>query len=271
MAGVSVTPNSSCVYVLDTGSTGGALTISGAAVLTASGCGVYVNSSNSKAITVSGGGTARLNATPIEVHGGTSPTICGSECSVVPTTSAPVVADPFLSVAAPTVPNNCYATGYSLGSSNTATISATDPSTGAVRVYCGGIDITGTAVLTMNPGTYIVNGGGFTVEHSGTVNGTGVTIFLTGQFGQTNAPLTMEGSSHTNLSAPTGGTYQGILFYQDRSASYAGQNTFSGSAAMDCTGSLLLPVNDHDVFRGGSGQHDRDGRQRSHHERQRDI
>ncbi len=51
----------------------------------------------------------------------------------------------------------------------------------------------------------------------------------------------MSGNSSTNLTAPSSGTYQGILFFQDSTYSYTGQNTFSGSASMVCTGSFYFP------------------------------
>jgi hypothetical protein len=240
IGGVTVTPNSSCVYVLDSGNTSGALTISGAGALTASGCAVSVNSSNAGAITITGGGSARLNASAIKVKGGTSPSPCAAECSIAPTTGSAVASDPFGSLPAPSVPNSCYKTGYSLGNSNTDTIKpSTDPSSG---VFCGGITVAGSAVLTMEPGIYYLNGGGFTNSHSGKIIGSGVTIYLTGQYGQTNAPMQLIGNSVTDLSAPNSGTYQGVLFYQDRSAAYAGQNTIGNSATLSSTGTFYFPT-----------------------------
>ncbi len=188
ISGVNVSPNSSCVYALDPTSKQDAIVVSGGASLTTTGCGVYVNSSNSKALEITGSG--KINSPQIEVHGNYLPNPCTSSfCpNAAPTSGAAVVADPFLGLPKPTVPNTCYATNYSLGNSGTDTIYATDPSTGAVRVYCGGITVSGSAVLTMNPGTYIMDGGGFTNSHSGIINGTGVTIFLTGANSQSNAP-----------------------------------------------------------------------------------
>jgi hypothetical protein len=89
-------------------------------------------------------------------------------------------------------------------------------------------------------GLYIMNGGGFNNSHGGTINGTGVTIYLTGQHGFTAAGMQLLGNSVSNLSAPSSGTYQGILFYQDRSASYATANFLSNSATLNATGTLYF-------------------------------
>ena len=76
----------------------------------------------------------------------------------------------------------------------------------------------------------------------GTVGGvTGVTFFLTGQNGYTAAGMQLVGNSVSNLSPPTSGTYQGILFYQDRSVTYATVNTLGNSATLNATGTFYFP------------------------------
>jgi hypothetical protein len=240
IAGISASPNASCVYVLDNGNTSGALNISGTAKLTGSGCGVWVNSSSSSAISLTGSGN--ISAPQIEDHGNAS---IGGGVSPVPTitTGAAVVADPFLSVAAPTVSSTCGKSNQSYSTNTTIDPSIDAPSGGTnVGVYCGGITVGGSAQVTMNPGVYIINGGGFNIGNSGKITGTGVTVFLTGQHGQTNAPMNLSGSSITSLTAPTGGPYQGILFYQDRSATYASANQIQGSASIaGSTGAFYFP------------------------------
>ncbi len=97
-------------------------------------------------------------------------------------------------------------------------------------VYQGGISITGAANVTFNPGMYILAGGGFTVSNSAAViKGTGVTFYnTTGPSGTGFEPFAISGATSSSLSAPTTGTYKGILFFTDRSitAGTAGYTTF---------------------------------------------
>ncbi len=242
IAGVTIIPNSSCVYVLDTSATSAALGISGATTLTTTGCGVYVNSSHSSAISLTG--SSHIVASQVTERGSYS--LGGtSSISPSPVTGAPAVTDPFLNIPAPAVPNSCWGstatTPYSLGNSNTATIY---PSTDTVNsgVFCGGITVNGSATLTMSPGIYYLNGGGFTISNQGTVNGTGVTIYMTALYGKSPGPMQIIGNGIANLSAQASGTYQGILFYQDRTASVSGTaNQIGNSATLNTTGTLYFP------------------------------
>ncbi len=226
IAGITVVPSTSCIYILSPNAAQ-ALTVTGGASLYSSGCGVYVNSSSTSAIyetgsaiiSASGGGT-------INVHGTTN--ICSFSCTASPTpvTGAPTVTDPFATLPAPTIGTSCNSTNYSTPGSGSATISP--------GVYCGGITVGGTFSLTMNPGTYIMFGGGFNIGNSGIVTGAGVTIYLTGgTMGgttYTSSGVQLSGSSYTYLTAPTSGTYQGVLFYQDRNVTYTTGNAQGGSA-----------------------------------------
>ena len=87
-------------------------------------------------------------------------------------------------------------------------------------IYYGGLQITGR--VTLNPGLYIMAGGGFQVANGNTfVAGSGVTIFNTlnptntsgdGAFGQIKFG---SGNAGAGLSSPTSGEYQGLLMFQD--------------------------------------------------------
>ena len=107
--------------------------------------------------------------------------------------------------------------------------------------YCGGITIQGAATATFGPGLYIINGGGVTFSNSAAVSGTGVTFFNTGQYGQSPGPVAFTGATTVNLSAPSSGTYQGMLFVQDRNVSYIGTNSFANSASSVLSGTLYFP------------------------------
>ena len=129
--------------------------------------------------------------------------------------------------------SGCNQTNYSAGGGQTITLNP--------GVYCGGMNIGGGAKVTLNSGMYVLNGGGLTVNNGATLTGSGVTFFNTGQSGQTIAAIDIAGVVPITLSAQTSGTYQGILFIQDRNLSYATTNTFDNGSTSVLTGTLYFP------------------------------
>jgi len=108
-------------------------------------------------------------------------------------------------------------------------------------VYCGGLSINNGAKVTFSPGTYIINGGSLTFAGGTTSTGTGVTFYLTG----TNANfggVQIGNGITTTLTAPTSGTYQGILFDQDRTITSSVQESIEGGATMQLGGTLYFPT-----------------------------
>jgi hypothetical protein len=108
-------------------------------------------------------------------------------------------------------------------------------------MYCGGISLAGSSHLTMNPGIYVMNGGGFSMTGANSVvTGNGVFIYNTAN-GYTFGPLTLTGGAGITLTAPTSGTYQGILFFQDRSITSSATNTIVGGSNPVMSGSVYIP------------------------------
>jgi hypothetical protein len=95
----------------------------------------------------------------------------------------------------------------------------------------------------MNPGLYIITTGGLSVGGQATLNGSGVTIYL-----QTNS-ASLSGGAATNLTAPTSGPWQGILFYQDRSDTTSA--SLVGGSGQLMTGVLYFPST-HIDYTGGN-------------------
>jgi len=62
-----------------------------------------------------------------------------------------------------------------------------------------------------------------------------VTIFMAG-----SSTVSMNGTASVKLSAPTSGTYSGVLFYGDRTGTTA-QSTFNGTADSLLTGAIYFP------------------------------
>lgn len=235
IAGISSSGGAGCVYVLDPDATKDALLITGAASLTGSSCGVYVNSTGAGAIDMQGSASITVTGGPgVQIRSpgtaiGNNP---WSPISPNPTSVASV-ADPLSSLVAPSFDTTtCKHTNYSLASSSTDHIYPDG-------VYCGGITVGGSAHLTIDPGIYILKGGGYNSGNSAVVNGTGVTFFLTGT-GGTGMQLT--GASVNNLTAPSSGAYQGILFWQDPAFGYTAANNYGNSAVLNATGTLYFPT-----------------------------
>jgi hypothetical protein len=82
-------------------------------------------------------------------------------------------------------------------------------------LYKGGIQITG-GTVTLNPGIYYMDGGGFTVSGNGGIIGAGVMIYNAPQ--SNSDTISISGSGTCILSPMLTGPYEGITLFQDRTA-----------------------------------------------------
>jgi hypothetical protein len=184
-------------------------------------------------------GSGNISATSQLQVGGTYSDTGSGTVSPPHTTGTSAITDPFAGLTAPTV-GGCT---YTYPAYPTV-ISDSSPHTLSPGVYCGGLAISGSGNITFNTGTYIINGGSgsnsFAYSGSGNLSGTNVTFFITGKSGYTAEPISISGSGNLTFSAPSTGSYEGLLFYQDPSASYAGTNTYSGSG--NVTGTFYFPT-----------------------------
>ncbi|WP_020474684.1 pilus assembly protein TadG-related protein [Zavarzinella formosa] len=126
--------------------------------------------------------------------------------------------------------------GMTVRSSSPLTVNTILPVVLQPGVYQGGIRITGLSTVVMNPGVYVMNGGGFRVDSLATVTGSEVMIYNTsGTYAA--GPITVTGK--LILSAPLSGTYQGINFFQNRSQTTA--ISFTGTGVTVITGTIYAP------------------------------
>ena len=163
----------------------------------------------------------------------------------------PLVTDPY-ATAASSWPATC--TG---GSCNTQTVPTNGTYTLQPGVYPSGMTLDGTScttgkkgttcdtsnsvTYTMQPGVYYLGGSLNVPSNSITLNGTGVTIVLTG-----NNVVNVSGNGATfNLVAPSSGWNQGLAIWEPTST---GTNYFSGGSggsgnatAMNLTGLIYMP------------------------------
>jgi hypothetical protein len=226
VGGLSASPY--CIVALDPAAPG-ALTLQGSATVNMPGCGVMVDSNNSQALTI--GNASCLTASAISVVG--NYTSGGCIPSPQPNVAADFVYDLFATLAAPAV-GACQYNNTKVNS--TATLNP--------GVYCGGIDIVSSGhTITLNPGTYILNGGGLRATGGNTLQGTGVTFYNTATAGESYRDASIQGNSTLRLSAPTSGPMEGILFFQDRNIATTSQagDQLSGDSSSFMDGAIYVP------------------------------
>jgi Flp pilus assembly protein TadG len=221
-AGYFPPPTGGCVYVMHPDSQ--AMLINGN-ILFQSACGVNIQSNDSAALKLAGSASLIADSgSSINIVGGYTAD-ANSTITPVPTTGVATFRDPLADVPPPNY-TGCGSTGVSLGNNDKVTI---DPG-----VYCGPVTVTGHAVLTMNPGLYVISSGGLSVGGQATVNGSGVTMYF-----PTNT-ASFAGGATTNLTAPSSGPWQGVLFYQDRSDTTSASLT--GGSGQSMSGIMYFPA-----------------------------
>jgi hypothetical protein len=208
------------------------ITVSGSASVQTPNCDIVSDSNASNAIDASG--SSQINAACLVAVGtvvtssGTTETKCKT-----PTNGSSNVPDPYASVAEPSITGSCI----SVPSGTTITLSPGN--------YCHGLSIGGgIASATFQPGLYYVAGD---LAISSNASGSGVTFFVTA--GHQTA---LSGGSTTSFSAPTSGTYKGIVFFGSRSGNTSTNNNFSGSSNSSITGAIYYPT-EQVTFSGSAG------------------
>jgi hypothetical protein len=94
----------------------------------------------------------------------------------------------------------------------------------------GGIVIGGGSDVTFGPGLYFLQGEGLIITGHGVVTGDGVTFYID------EGQVTLTGTSGTQLTAPTSGTYEGIVIFQNRTLTST--VNMSGGAIADGWGAV---------------------------------
>jgi hypothetical protein len=228
-ATAALNPARDCIYVMDPAGSD-AVHMNGSASLVSS-CGLYVNSNNPTALT--GDGTVNLSASEIDIVGNYD--FHGTLNPDPPSTNVAVMADPLANLPEPTVPAGCdQANTYQVNTNGTVNLSP--------GVYCGGIYVK-KGIANFTPGLYILKGGGLSTQDTNSIiTGAGVTIYNTYDptspkaWINTYGPINIVANSRATLSAPTSGTYAGVLLMEDRRLT-----------PTSCGGSICV-----DTFGGGS-------------------
>ncbi|MBV9997140.1 MAG: hypothetical protein JO127_18195 [Caulobacteraceae bacterium] len=200
---------SACILALNH-SAAKATDFAGNSSIALNGCSVMSNSLASNSVNVQG--SASLTAPCIYSAGGASQggTVTLTTCGAVKTHQPPV-ADPYASLVMPTVSGSC------------SNGNATSPGH-----YCS-MSLKNTK--TLGSGVYIIDGGTLDINANANISCSGCTFYLVN-----GASVTMNGNSHVSFSAPTSGTYAGMLFISDRSNT--GSITINGDSTSQMTGAI---------------------------------
>ncbi|HEY2483054.1 MAG TPA: pilus assembly protein TadG-related protein [Caulobacteraceae bacterium] len=201
-------------------------------------CSLWDNSADGAAFTLTGGTFTAQAAYVVGGFTNTGPT--GDLTLTSPTsvqTQQNAAADPYAGLYAANSVSNLV--NQSCPSANKG-VNINTSQTIQPGVYCNTLNISNGNVVLAS-GTYIIQGGKFSVS-GGSVSGTNVTIILTCDTPPCSssshyATATLTGGT-SNLSAPTNGTWAGMLFYQDpndptsnkdKSSLTGGGNTLEGA------------------------------------------
>ena len=222
------TQTDGCVLALD-GSASGALSLGGSTNVNLDNCSAYSDSNSSTALSVSG--SASLAALSVGAVGG----ISVSSSNVITTdgieTHLQGLADPYVDVVMPPY-SGCTKNNLSVKAAVTI-----DPG-----VYCNGINVNAGGTLTLNPGTYFIDRGSFSVNGGGTVSGTGVTLIFTSSTGNNWATLTINGNANINLTAPIGGATAGLVVFADRGMPLGTSFKLNGGSTQAFGGAIYVPT-----------------------------
>jgi len=229
-----------CVLALDP-TRSGAVTFTGDTGAILVGCNVHTNSLSPTGAIVSG--SAEVETPCLSSSGGVSVTdgLDLSECRV-PYINADQAPDPYADLPEPSVGGPALPNSFGGGAGASYDI-------GPGRYQ--GMDIRRT--VNMAPGVYVIDGGSLTVNSTARVNGSDVTIFLTN-----GATLSMNAGADVQLSAPSTGTYAGVLMFMDPDDPYQ-DYTVNGNSGSHVNGAIYaanghVRMNGTSTFGGGCTQ-----------------
>ncbi len=203
-------PSPLCILALDANSGDSGILVNGGPKSQLGGCSVFSNSN----ATCHGHDLGAL-------YGGA----VGSDdgCGITETSSAPAVADPYVSLASNILANPCGSTASAFPQEPSAAVtklngSYTSGSTNFTQPICGDVQLTGNvnitsgnAVLTIENGQLDV--GNYTIS---TAPGAGLTVVFTGPTVSGLSPSHfITGGGTIDFNAPSSGTWSGVSIYQD--------------------------------------------------------
>jgi hypothetical protein len=232
-------PYNNGILVLDPTSSGSLSSNGGSSVTT--NAKIIVDSSSASGIVVTGGGV--LTAPEFDVTGvpGTSTSGGGAINGTVLDDQVPTP-DPLAYLPEPDPTNMTVQSKKTVKLQNQGSLSLQP------GVFKGGINVTG-GDLTLAPGIYYMDGGGFSFSGTGSLNAPGVMIVNAPQ--QNSDVINITGTGAINISPMTTGLYEGISFWQTRTSTNT--LTISGGGSGSITGTFYAQHGTLKVSGGGGG------------------
>jgi Flp pilus assembly protein TadG len=213
------------ILVLDPTSKG-AFNANGNGTTNVQGTPIIVDSNNAEAAIGNGGGV--LIAPEFDITGGYTTTGGAQFQGTINTGRAPTP-DPLSDIPPPDPTTMTSYNGQHHYTQGSVTLSP--------GVYKGGISASGTASVTLQPGIYYMDGGGFSFSGQGNLLGNGVMIYNDPGNGN-SANVNVSGTGNITLSGPTSGVYQGLTFFQNRTSTVSA--SISGGGAGSITGTFYF-------------------------------
>jgi Flp pilus assembly protein TadG len=203
-----------------------AFDLQGTTDVDAVGCAVHVNSSDIEGMRQTGSGTATADA--FCVHGNYS----GTNYSPKPRPHCMREQDPLEEQFA------ADKSAVDLTSCRTDTpLIVVKDITLSPGVYCGGLSVI-KGVVTLEPGLHVFRGGELSIQASGTLQGAGVTILLTGS---STTRIDNLAGANLILSPPTSGYFAGITIAHDPASIPTQNNVIRGGGHLSIEGILYFP------------------------------
>ena len=235
--GASTALNEACILTLS--GTGTAIKVSGSVDATFEGCSIASNSTSNNAFDMVGA-KVKVTAACLDLVGGYSDPNNELqlilECGERGRTNSFKLTDPYEGLSPPNT-NDCYQ------APNTQIVADFEiPEQSKTCVFfASGLKI-GAAdeAIMLDSGTYVINGP-LEISSNPTISGNDITFYLTGP----DAYLKITGTPIMELSAPTTGTYAGILFASNSSSTRT--NSFRGNAGMALEGAFYFPTHEIDL------------------------
>ena len=224
------------------GTSGETLNMSNNAKLTASSCGITVDSTSNSAVGVVGSANITAPTLNIASTGWTSSANVNNGGSISSSTKITTGASS-CAPAMPTAPVDTTCSANPMSSISGGGVAYTvgpgssyGTTVGGNMVCYNALTVGGNGdTATLNAGIYVINGGSLHFL-SGNINGggSGVMFYL-----ENGASLTVDNGANMSLSAPTSGTYSGILFYQQ--ATDTTTLSFQGGSSTVVSGAVYAP------------------------------
>jgi hypothetical protein len=215
-----------CVLALNTSGT--AIAASRIASIDAAECAVQSNSGEPNSISLEL--LSRIEALGICSSGGVSGPSSGF--SPEAETDCPPIADPLVEHTLPAV-----------GPCNYTNLTLLLPRTIGPGHYCGGLTLGPLALVTAQPGEYVISGGPLVLGPGSSLTGEGVSF----RFVDADSTFTFGLGSIVRLSAPTDGPMAGYLFFQDPGIEEGRRFRILTDLATKLLGTIYLPSGTLDV------------------------